>query len=137
LALVLKLRFQQPPPAIQDGFGHPGFGKFQATDIPNVDLLISIDDPSRKLMERVAAAPGCPAMQALGFGLMASALRLADLLFQAPIELTGAQALGITRDRRVLQPQVNANVDFAGRRSLIRYFYRQTQVPVTHGILGK
>jgi hypothetical protein len=59
LALVLKLRLQQPPPAIQDGLGHPGLGKFQATDIPNADVLVGVDDPSRKLVQRVAAAPGC------------------------------------------------------------------------------
>jgi hypothetical protein len=91
----------------------------QATDIPNDDVLVTIDDPSGKPMQRVSAtACGC-AMQALGLGLMASALSPADLLFQAPIELPGSQAIGITRHRRILQPQVNADLRFAGRRTLI------------------
>jgi hypothetical protein len=120
------LRFQQTPPAIQDDLGHPGLGEFQATDIPNVDVSVRIDDPSRKLMQRIPASSHSPAMQALGMCLMTPALSLTNLLFQAPIVPPSAQTLGVTRDRRVLKPQIDAYFRITRYRTRIRHFYRQT-----------
>jgi hypothetical protein len=58
LALVLQLRLEDAPARIEHGFGHSGFGKFQAAHIADEDVLILIDYSSGKFVQGVFA-PSC------------------------------------------------------------------------------
>jgi hypothetical protein len=50
LALVLQERLEHTPSGIEHGFGHPCLHQFGATHVSNDDVLIPIDNLSRKLM---------------------------------------------------------------------------------------
>jgi hypothetical protein len=52
------LRLEHAPARIEHGFGHSGFGKFQAAHIADENVLILIDHSSRKLVQGVFA-PSC------------------------------------------------------------------------------
>jgi len=75
LALILQLRFEHAPAAIQHGLRHAGLHELQAAHVSNDDILILINQLSGKLMQCIgAAASGFP-MHALGLALVSAALR--------------------------------------------------------------
>jgi len=68
---------------------------------------------------------------------MPPALRLRNLLLDAPVEAALLAARVIARNRDLLEPQVDPDL-LQGRYALVhRYFYWKTQPPIAHRILGK
>jgi hypothetical protein len=99
LAFVLQLRLEHAPARIEHGFGHPGFDEFQAAHIADEDVLILIDNLSRKLVQGIFAAPGGLPMQPFRLALVATALGLSDFVLDTPVELSGNELVPIARGR--------------------------------------
>src|ERR1700722_2576044 len=74
-------------------------------------------------------------MQTLGLTPMTPSLRLGDLPFQPTVETSALQTFAIAGDCDVLQSQVDADGLLGSDGRLSRVFDRQTQPPVSYGIL--
>ena len=137
LTLIQQLRSEPPPARVQHGFRQARANQFGAAHVAYDYLLVALHHAARKLMRGIRpTAPNLP-MDPPGSLAVPSTLGLRKPLCVALTPATSFQSVPLAGHGHVLQSQIDANGLTRSDAGLHLHLYRQTEPPVSDGILHK
>jgi hypothetical protein len=137
LALIEQLRSELTPASIQYRFCHARTGQLHRAHIANDYPLVALHYGVRKLVQGIGPTAGDLTMDAPRGLSVRSTLGLREPVCVTLSPPMGLQASAVARYRHVLQAQVDADGLTRGDTLLHLHLNRQTQPPVSNGILRK
>lgn len=132
--LVAELVAQRDPTRVQDGFCHLGFYELDRTDIANDDQRILTGDPSRHLVQLVAARVGDLGVDRANAAFISGALSDAERSLVCAIVPQCREERTIAACGKRLQSKVNADAAAADTQ-VVGHIALKDNVPAATSIL--